>query len=177
MTGPYSEPASILAGDGISDPDWLGRSASSAAPVGEEVIRGTAGAHEARFALDESIARLRELCAAVERDEPSDEPELRRLVDHLQLQLTVHFETEEADDGFAALVATQPRLLRRVAALRAEHVEMNKALASLVELAATGRPAELGACLMSLLDRFDAHERVENDLLQELVLVDEGCGG
>lgn len=175
MTGQHSEPVSVLAGDRPSDPDWPEGSAPSGAPT-EAVISGTAGTLEARAALDRSISRLRALGAAVGRDEPSDEPELRRLVGHLRLQLTVHFETEESDDAFAALIADQPRLLRRVAALRTEHVEMTEALAGLVELATIGRSAELCARLAPLLDRFDAHERAETDLLQDLVLVDEGGG-
>jgi hypothetical protein len=69
-------------------------------------------------------------------------------------------------------------MLQRVERLQAEHEEIAAALGQALELGQSRPPSsELAMHIAHILDMFDAHERAEKALIQELVLVDEGGSG
>ena len=90
----------------------------------------------------------------------------------------------EAEGGYMSVVLeSHPELSDMVASLEQEHREFGKALgrilARLRRVTVTDRAtfAAIAADLSALLDRIDAHNLKEADLLQEALLRDEGGEG
>ncbi len=115
--------------------------------------------------------------------ELSAEPETlanadKGLLDELVRAMGVHFEAEEDEGYFGALVEERPELDLPIQRLRAEHRRMSARGAELLALAESSRaPREVASKLRELLDTFDAHERAENQLLQDFFGLDEGGAG
>ncbi|MCA9753619.1 MAG: hypothetical protein R3B81_08160 [bacterium] len=136
--------------------------------------RDTRASHERAEAIREEHARLRLLLA-----EMCEECELARLVPLLQQlaeELALHFETEEAEDGFPAVARLQPRFAALMEEVLAEH------RAFLDEVGALLRRAEL--CVVevkriheeavAVANRLHEHEIKENDLFLEIATTDLG---
>lgn len=91
--------------------------------------------------------------------------------------LVPHFEAEESDDYFGALIAERPRVVGRVNQLRDDHERLSEDLGILIELAEGALGYELGSRLERFLIAFELHERAENALLQEVCFRDDGESG
>jgi iron-sulfur cluster repair protein YtfE (RIC family) len=129
--------------------------------------------------LSVRLRRLHDLCAALESERPVIGPELdpTTLLAELSAALTRHFEIEEADAYFGAIVQERPSVLHTIAELKLEHAAMLHSLVELGLLAADDRRwKELGVPISRLIAQLKVHEHAENELLQELVLRDEGSG-
>jgi hypothetical protein len=127
--------------------------------------------------LDKMVTRLRAVCRALHEGRTLVEPEPAMLIEEFESQLIPHFAAEQAEEYFGSLVTEQPRLLRRVERLQAEHAELAEALERLMEFARSDdRGPGLGGRLGQFLDWFEAHEHAENELMQEFLLLDEGQG-
>ena len=116
--------------------------------------------------------------------EPARRPSgLVELVRELQRHLVRHFRLEEKDGILSDSVhGPNPGSLRKVEALVSEHRDFERRIARVL--------AELDGCvatsaivlrcfdleLRELLADLSRHERVENDLLQEVVTRDTGAG-
>jgi hypothetical protein len=128
--------------------------------------------------LVRAAARLRETCTALEgtNDPVDDEP--ARLLEEFENELLPHFAAEELEECCGSLITEEPRLLGQLGRLQSEHTEIATALDELLEFARAKPPGgELATRLDRFLHRFEAHERAENALMQELVLLDEGTSG
>ena len=141
------------------------------AVVAEDIIRSHAK-------LDRTAAELRELCVALAREGSPIRREPLELIAEFQTQLLAHFEEEERDDSFGYVTTDRPHLLGKVERLQTEHGEMASALEDILESAKNGLPsAELGARVGRFLDTLAAHERAENQLMQDLLTHDHGGEG
>ncbi len=106
----------------------------------------------------------------------------REVVDTIQQlgdQIDVHFHAEEASDCFPELVNTAPRVSDRVAILLAEHGELRAEVHQIVQGAKSrSGTAEDWEQLASQVEVFTgklmAHERAENELVQEVFTDDIG---
>jgi hypothetical protein len=128
--------------------------------------------------LGRVTARLRETSTALaETDEPVD-GEPARLLEDFENELLPHFAAEELEEFCGSLVTQEPRLLGRLGRLQAEHGDIASALGELVDFAWT-RPSgrDLAVRIGRFLKVFAKHEHAENELMQELVLLDEGTSG
>jgi len=122
-------------------------------------------------------SRLEELSGAPEMLADADRG-ARELTDELVRAIGVHFEAEEDEGYFGALVAGRPELGPPIERLRAEHRRISARGAELLALSESSRvPREVASRLRELLDSFDAHESAENELLQDFFGRDEGGAG
>jgi len=115
---------------------------------------------------------MRGLCQAVALGQGPPVAETRRLIAGFLADLLTNFATEEGEDGyFDSLVAERPGLDARVAHLHAEHVQLAEVMDGVRILARDeGQGPHLALTLERALDRFQAHERAENQLLREVLL-------
>lgn len=128
--------------------------------------------------LRTSVVRMRGLCDALSDEKRPSLVEVDRLLDGFSVDLSTNFATEEQDGYFQSLVAVRPECDELVAHLHAEHVLLTEAVDALrIRARAMGRNPQLGLLLGQTLDRFQAHERSENRLLQEFFLLDVGGEG
>ena len=143
-----------------------------------ELVSAAATVLEDHADLYRTVARLRQLCGELREGRALATREVVGFLQDFEEQLIPHFAAEEAEEFFGSLVTDQPRLLRQVERLQAEHDEMAGGMERLLELAASGSVGpDLALRLERFLDQFEAHEHAENALMQEFVLLDEGAGG
>jgi hemerythrin len=124
------------------------------------------------------LDRLRDACANVAG--ASDEPgaDRRRLMEEFRERLCVHFAAEEDEGYFGMVAAVSPALSTEVTHLLEEHAEFLAVVERLLALAeAIEDREEFTETLRAFLQRFNAHERAENRLMQEFFLRDEGTPG
>jgi hypothetical protein len=139
--------------------------------VAEGIIRSHAK-------LDHTTAELRELCVALAREGSPVRREPLELIAEFRTQLLGHFREEESDDSFGYVTTDRPHFLGKVEQLQTEHGEMASALEDILQSAKNGLPgAELGARIGRFLDTLAAHERAENQLMQDLLTHDHGGEG
>jgi len=124
------------------------------------------------------LDRLRDACAGVADGSSEGGADRRRLIEEFGERLSVHFVAEEDEGYFGMMASVSPALHAEVTRLRKEHAEflsLVQRLLALVE-AAPDRE-EFTETLRAFLERFNAHERAENRLMQEFILRDEGTPG
>jgi hypothetical protein len=128
--------------------------------------------------LRKMVARLRGLCLTLSGNQAPADLGAAALVEEFAYLAIAHFAAEQASDFLENLSRNQPGLLQRIERLQTEHGEIAAALGQVLELG-HGKPPgpELAIHLTHALDMFDAHERAEKAIIQELVLVDEGGSG
>ena len=123
--------------------------------------------------LHETLARVDELCGAIEAEQPELVSRLQpsRLLADLTSVLATHFAVEEAGIYFGSIVRERPHFAGKVAELRAEHDVMLSIVTQLREMASTrnGWP-RIAAPGRVLLEMLAAHERAESRLLQTFML-------
>jgi iron-sulfur cluster repair protein YtfE (RIC family) len=115
----------------------------------------------------------------------SDTSVLVKHIKELRDQLATHFALEETYGYFACPLNVPPELSQRVERVRAEHDEirieltdiLNQALQLNPVSAAGGRQTIVLNRLRHLLERLDAHERRENELIQRAFNDDVGGAG
>ena len=111
--------------------------------------------------------------------DPSPSRNLVSLLNALAFHLQTHFEFEEADDYFTALVEKAPRAAPVVEKILREHQEM---LVEIEEMIATAKKDlnekhdthELAQQYARFRQKLEEHEHVENDLLQSVYTEDIG---
>jgi uncharacterized protein (UPF0335 family) len=123
------------------------------------------------------LTRLRALSDVLLEDRKPPDFEPASLIEEFEDLLLIHFAAEEAEEFFGSLVTEEPRLLDRVARLQDEHAELAAAVDELLESCHSEAPrTQLAERIQRFLERLDAHECAENELMQELILIDEGGG-
>jgi hypothetical protein len=123
--------------------------------------------------LYKTVVRLRDMCAPLARDEPCAEPGPTVLMEELEAELIGHFVVEKAEELYAGLFTEEPRLMERVERLNVERKEIVRAMDELMNLAQGGPPGhELALSLAPFLDWVDLHERAENAVMQDFLLLD-----
>jgi len=128
--------------------------------------------------LRELVVRLRRLCLALSGNQGLADPDAAVLIEEFAFLLIAHFAAEQGSEFFENRLRDQPRMLKRVERLQFEHGAIAAALGQLLEFCQRGPSGpELSICLTHILDMFDAHERAEKAIMQELVLLDEGGYG
>ena len=128
--------------------------------------------------LRQRVVRLRRLCLKLEGNQGPAGPGAAALVEEFAYLLIAHFAAEEASEFFENRLRDRPQMLRRVEGLQTEHGEIAAALGEVLEFAKSKPPGPVLATRVArILDMFDAHERAEKAVIQELVLLDEGGGG
>jgi iron-sulfur cluster repair protein YtfE (RIC family) len=137
-----------------------------------EVYQEMLREHEELRALLGKVNQLITDCTA----SPSEVQEtVHALCHHIQ----THFETEESEGYFAEALMQAPRVSERVAALKAQHVQLREQLAKIAEIVgafkATGDDWKV---LAEHIHHFSVdlmhHENSENELLQEVFTDDIG---
>jgi len=98
----------------------------------------------------------------------------------LTQQVLDHFDHEESGGYFGEAIDAAPRLSERADALLAEHAQMAEQLVALQHRAATQISSTrwwhaLESDFIDFMDRFSAHEKAENALLQEAYFDDIGA--
>jgi len=97
---------------------------------------------------------------------PSQELVLSALLTDLRANLERHFQAEESEDYFGALVRESPALAPRVAALRHQHGAMLATLDALRLLAFEAHAwSRFERTVSVLIKTFNAHERSESLLI------------
>lgn len=173
MSLPHIELVAVTTSEqmGIASASGVEASLGELAAIAEVVLEDHAG-------LQRAAARLRELCVALRTEPASADLGAEVLIEEFEDLLIPHFAAEQAEEFFGSLVTEEPRLLQRVERLQAEHGEMAEALDRIAEFARTSPPGPvLATRLTRLLDAFDTHERAENALMQEFLLLDKGGDG
>ncbi len=138
---------------------------TAAGPVG-----ASHAAAQVTRALDEDHGRLQELTGRLAQ--ASDAAALTRALVELSATLTVHFAAEESAKGFyGILTAHGPDYREQTSRLVAEHQVLLRDLGALVARSREAQPppaAELGREAAALTARLQAHERLEQTLVQAL---------
>jgi len=115
--------------------------------------------------LRATVATLRMHTSSTDASGPPS-PDLLAAVKDFTEQVRAHFAVEERAEYFGALGDESPELLEPIAALKAEHREMETLIGELEAAAATTVETKtLVPLLAQVLDRFVAHERREAELL------------
>ncbi|NLX56787.1 MAG: hemerythrin domain-containing protein [Planctomycetaceae bacterium] len=130
----------------------------------------------------EEHTKLRRLLSDLKDKLAQQSAAFREVVDTIQQlgdQIDVHFHAEEASDCFPELVNTAPRVSNRVATLLAEHDELRAEMHQIVQgTRSRSGTAEDWEQLASQVEVFTgklmAHERAENELVQEVFTDDIG---
>lgn len=124
------------------------------------------------------LDRLRDACGSVADGCSEPGVDRRRLIEELHEKLRIHFAAEEDEGYFGMVVSASPALSGQVTRLREEHEEFLSVVQRLLALAEAAPDREAFTdTLRGFLERFNAHERAENQLLQEFLLRDEGTPG
>lgn len=166
------EPKDSLAGDG--DAAFAPSSPLEERPLG---LLAEAVLVENAELMKES-AGLKWLCRALIQGSLPGGLELEKRLEEFEEKLLVHFASEEAEEFFGTLMTDQPSFLQRAAEVEAEHAELLLELDAVLDCAQAESPSrELAARLLRFLERLDAHEHAETELLQDLVLLEEGGEG
>jgi hypothetical protein len=124
--------------------------------------------------LGMTLRDLRAVCAALEngQDVP-DELQPPRLLLSLKTELGQHFGAEESEEYFGTVVAENPELEVEIAALKAEHSTMLRAVDVLLNLATDPeRWAHLPGPTRLLVTQLARHERAESKLLRNLFFME-----
>jgi hypothetical protein len=98
-------------------------------------------------------------------------------LEDFEAALARHFEEEEVDGAFHELTERRPDLRSLVEHLGHQHRSILMTLDSVRQRLGRQHTTDLIASVSALLDRFDAHEREENELLQMAHCLDLGAGG
>jgi hypothetical protein len=123
--------------------------------------------------LDATLARVGELCRELETGQSDLDP--RRVLSELRADLALHFALEEGDTHFGTIVRERPALTRAVEGLKQEHLALLEQLDALrTEAQTSEQRADLDASTIALIRAFREHEHKEGELVQELVLRDDG---
>ena len=118
--------------------------------------------------LRESLAGLR---AAVSGSDPCPDGDLRIQIAVLRDKLSARFAFEERMGHMHYLSAVWPSVEARLAQLRAEHRDMLAILDSTSAGLRRGISSpDIGATVLSVLERFDRHELEERQLLRSAFL-------
>jgi len=128
-----------------------------------------------RAEFDAAIARLRALSEALRAGQPESGPRAVALLEALETELLFRFAAEKIEEFVGALLTKQPRLLRRSERLEAEHAKIGDAIEQLVRFARRAPASvDLSERITRFLDGLERHERAENALMHEFLLLDEG---
>ena len=128
--------------------------------------------------LMKEAAGLKWLCRALVDGSLPGGFELEKRLEEFEEKLLVHFAAEEAEEFFGTLMTDQPSFLQRAAEAEAEHAQLLLELDALLDTAQVEAPSrELAGRLLRFLEQLGAHERAEKELLQDLVLLEEGGEG
>jgi hypothetical protein len=128
--------------------------------------------------LMKEAAGLQWLCRALIQGSLPGGFELEKRLEEFEERLLLHFAAEEAEEFFGTLMTDQPSFLQRAAEAEAEHAELLLELDELLDTGQAEAPSrELAVRLLRFLERLDAHEHAEKELLQDLVLLEEGGEG
>jgi hypothetical protein len=140
-----------------------------------EVFRASGAGPDERGRLDTTLARVGDLYQALERGRTDMDPVA--VLSELRVDFELHFALEEGSEYFGAVQRERPGLGHELDELRREHVALLQELDGLRTIAEDkSRARELVAAILHLITDFRMHERREADLLQELVLRDDGIG-
>ncbi|MBK7580147.1 MAG: hemerythrin domain-containing protein [Myxococcales bacterium] len=132
--------------------------------------RATAFLEEHRN-LRETLGRLQSYCILLGQAEVAPELDPQHLLEHLCRLMVDHFAGEEADDYFGTFRREAPWLKERLQRLEEEHWEIVEVIGELQRVAqSTHRRDELVDGLARLLERVDAHERAEANLVHGFFL-------
>ncbi len=135
--------------------------------------------------------RLRQLLAALEevietrahdRESPLLATTMLALLTDLEHELPLHFEAEERGGYFSDVLRVAPEMGRRLDKLKEEHADFTERSRRLLEYAhgareGTRRWGEIEQLFNHLAEKLVAHERMENDLIQKLFMLDTGAPG
>lgn len=125
--------------------------------------------------LEPLLVRLATLCDELARGVATSSPAAEQLLEKVIAQMAAHFAAEEDEGYFGTLAQSCPELESEISDLCAEHMKfLLTARWLLANVAACGEPA-FAATLACLLERFNAHERAENRLLQQF-FAERACG-
>lgn len=97
----------------------------------------------------------------------------------LREAVVAHFGHEEADGGYMSqIIQERPRFQNEIDELKVDHASLRTELDELAGPAFEGGEiADIRGDIIALLDRLEAHEHKENDLILRFVNVDTGCHG
>ena len=150
-------------------------SARNSGRQGESEPGFVSAAREDHQSLRGRSADLRAVCSRPEIDVDLI-VEIGQRLAAFHVDLVAHFEREERDGYFEALVEERPELATRVSALLDQHGAIRSELGELTNVMAGDPQPELLARVLKLLDVLDSHEQGETALLQHATLTDLGGG-
>jgi hypothetical protein len=137
------------------------------------LFRASGAGPAERGRLDATLARVGELYEALLVGHPGLDPVT--VLSELRDDLALHFALEEAGPYFGAVVRERPSLGHGITELQHEHLALLERLDTLSPMADDPRrSAELAGAILDLIGEFRRHEHKETELLQELVLRDDG---
>jgi hypothetical protein len=120
-------------------------------------------------------AKARQLRVRLSAPPPAPGTRLRWLA-HLCVELNEfadmlaeHFEYEETDGEFHELTATRPELRPRIEQLGNQHRSILASLDVECRNLSETPTSAIAAKIIAILDRFEAHERAENELLHDAI--------
>ena len=137
---------------------------------------------------DETLSQHRRLRLVADRlrllvmapSEALPEPRMRSLfvaeVSHFADGLAAHFAHEEDGGYMRTVIVERPDLHETISALEGEHAELTRHISDVLAALERDAMAQIGAELRGMLDRFEAHERKENQLIQSTFNTDLGVG-
>jgi hypothetical protein len=148
---------------------------STTTPALPDVFRASGAGPDERGRLDTTLALVAELYLALEQGRTDMDPVA--VLSQLRVDFELHFALEEGSEYFGAVQRERPGLGHDIDELRRAHASLLEELDGLRAIAADHRRApELSTQILRLVTDFRVHERREVDLLQELVLRDDGIG-
>lgn len=124
-----------------------------------------------------TLGLLARMCAALEQSDGARDEELAPvlLLDRLRVHLAEHFQAEEGEAYFGAIVCERPALREQIQALGAEHASMLSEVSSFCIIASEpARVDLLPALVRRFLAGFRAHERGETRLVQAFLRGEDG---
>jgi hypothetical protein len=147
----------------------------STTPALPDVFRASGAGPDERGRLDTTLARVAHLYQALEGGRADLDPVA--VLSELRVDFELHFALEEGSEYFGAVQRERPGLGHEIDELHREHAALLEELDGLRTLAADERRRpELSGAILKIITDFRVHERREVDLLQELVLRDDGVG-
>jgi hypothetical protein len=140
-----------------------------------EVFRASGAGPDERGRLDVTLARVADLYQELELGRTNIDAVA--VLSQLRVDFELHFALEEGSEYFGAVQRERPGLGHDIEELHREHEALLEELDGLREIAGNqGGSSELSPALLHFVTAFRMHERKEVDLLQELVLRDDGIG-
>jgi hemerythrin len=157
-----------------------GTEAASEPPTSDAIRRDRPLSLIAEAVLDDhtellaAAARLRAFSSACRYPDGDELIARARLLEEFGDLLFLHFAAEEAEEFVGSLTTDEPSRLERIERVQDEHGAMVEEFDRLLELARS-RPEsdELSEPIEHFLDWLDTHEREENSIMQELILLYE----